>query len=69
MLFQHDVRGITPTPIVNFVEGRKQLNLLLGINYLQAWNFDLGYAMYFGGGKQNLMSDRDVVDFSIKYSF
>jgi hypothetical protein len=69
LVFQHDVRGITPTPIVNFVEGRKQVNLLLGVNYLQAWNFDLGYAMYSGAGKQNLLSDRDVVDFSIKYSF
>jgi len=69
VLYQHDVRGITPSPIVNFVEGRKQVNLLLGVNYLQAWNFDLGYAMYFGGGEQNLLSDRDYVDLSIKYSF
>ena len=69
ILFQHDVRGVTPTPIVNFVEGRKQVNLLLGINYLQAWNFDLGYATYFGGGYQNLLSDRDYVDFAVKYSF
>ena len=69
ILFQHDVRGTTPTPIVNFVEGRQQINLLLGINYLQAWNFDLGYAMYSGGDHQNLLSDRDYIDFSVKYSF
>ncbi len=69
ILFQHDVRGITPTPIVNFVEGRQQINLLLGINYLQAWNFDLGYAMYSGGEPQNLLADRDYIDFSVKYSF
>ncbi len=69
ILFQHDMRGNTPTPIVNFVEGRQQINLLLGINYLQAWNFDLGYAMYSGGGDQNLVSDRDYLDFSVKYSF
>ena len=68
-LFQHDVNGITPTPIVNFVEGRRQLNAILGVNYLQAWNFDLGYAMFFGGGAQNLINDRDYVDFAIKYSF
>jgi len=69
IVFQHDVRGITPTPIVNFVEGRQQINLLLGINYLQAWNFDLGYAMYSGGEPQNLLADRDYIDFSVKYSF
>jgi hypothetical protein len=69
ILFQHDVRGITPTPIVNFVEDRKQLNLLLGMNYLQAWNFDLGYAMYLGSDPQNLLHDRDYIDFSVKYTF
>ena len=68
-LFQHDVNGMTPLPIVNFVEGRRQLNAILSVNYLQAWNFDLGYAMYFGGGAQNLVSDRDYVDFAVKYSF
>jgi Protein of unknown function (DUF1302) len=69
VLYQHDVRGITPTPIVNFIEGRRQLNLLLGVNYLQAWNFDLGYAMYLGSDANNLVHDRDYVDFSVKYSF
>jgi len=69
ILFQHDVRGITPTPIVNFVEGRKQINFILGMNYLQAWNFDLGYVTYSGGGVQNLLSDRDYMDFAVKYSF
>jgi hypothetical protein len=69
ILYQHDVRGTTPSPIVNFVEDRKQLNLLLGINYLQAWTIDLGYAMYLGSDATNLLHDRDYVDASIKYSF
>jgi hypothetical protein len=69
VLFQSDQRGITPTPIVNFVEGRQQINLILATTYLQKWNFDLGYAMYSGGGYQNLVSDRDYLDFSVKYSF
>ena len=69
ILWQHDVRGITPSPIVNFVEDRKQVNLLLGVNYLQAWQFDLGYAMYLGDDPQNLLHDRDYVDFAVKYSF
>jgi hypothetical protein len=69
LVFQHDVKGITPGPIVNFVHGRKQVNAILGINYLQAWNVDLGYTTYFDGGYQNLSADRDTVDVSIKYSF
>ena len=69
VLFQHDVSGITPTPIVNFVEGRQQINLILSLSYLQAWNFDIGYAMYSGADTQNLVSDRDYLDVSVKYSF
>lgn len=69
VLFQHDVRGITPTPIVNFVEGRRQINLILSMNYLQAWTIDVGYATYAGAGHQNLVSDRDYVDLAVKYSF
>jgi hypothetical protein len=42
---------------------------LLGVNYLQAWNVDLGYAMYLGDDPQNLLHDRDALDLSIKYSF
>ena len=69
ILFQHDVKGISPTPISNFLENRKQINAILGFNYLQAWNFDISYAMFFGGGTQNLLTDRDYVDFALKYSF
>jgi hypothetical protein len=69
LLFQHDVNGVSPTPILNFIEGRRQLNAILGFNYLQSWQFDVGYAMFFGGGAQNLLNDRDYVDFAIKYSF
>lgn len=69
IVFQHDVRGTTPSPIVNFVEDRQQLNFLLGMNYLQAWNIDIGYTTYTGAGRRNLLNDRDYVDLSIKYSF
>ncbi len=67
--FDHDISGYTPTPIGNFVEGRKLLSTSLGWNYLGAWSGDIGYVMYFGGGTQNLLSDRDYVEASIKYAF
>jgi len=69
LLFQHDVKGISPTPISNFLENRKQVNAILGVNYLQSWNVDFGYSMFFGGGTQNLLTDRDYVDLAVKYSF
>lgn len=67
--FDHDVSGYTPTPIGNFVEGRKLLSTSLGWNYLGAWSGDIGYVVYFGGGTQNLLSDRDYVEASVKYAF
>ena len=69
LAYFHDVMGTTPTPIVNFVEGRKQVTAALGVNYLSNWTAGLGYTMYFGGDERNLMNDRDYVDLNLKYSF
>jgi hypothetical protein len=69
LLYQHDVSGISPTPILNFIEGRQQVNAIISVGYLQAWSFDMGYVTYFGGGAQNLLADRDYVDFAVKYAF
>lgn len=67
--FDHDVEGITPTPLVNFVEGRKSLTTKITAAYLQTWSADIGYTRYFGGGAQNLLSDRDYIEALVKYTF
>jgi hypothetical protein len=67
--FDHDVAGVTPTPIVNFVENRKQLSARMVVHYLQSWTAETGYSMYFGGGAGNLLADRDFVDVVLKYNF
>lgn len=67
--FDHDVSGYTPTPLGNFVEGRKTLSTSIGWTYHAAWSGDIGYVMYFGGGEQNLLSDRDYVEAHIGYAF
>ncbi len=69
LVFQHDVNGTTPTPIVNFVEDRKQVTCAVNLDYLSTWSVGLGYTNYFGAAARNLLSDRDFVDFNIKYSF
>lgn len=69
LVFQHDVNGTTPTPIVNFVEDRKQVSWAMNLDYLSTWSAGLGYTNYLGAGARNLLSDRDFVDFNIKYSF
>lgn len=67
--FDHDVKGVTPTPLLNFVENRKTVNVSVTGYYLQSWSAQLGYSAYFGGGKGNLLADRDYVEAVLKYVF
>jgi hypothetical protein len=41
----------------------------MGANYLNNWQANLGYTTNMGGGKYNLLRDRDFVSFTISYSF
>jgi hypothetical protein len=67
--WSHDVEGVTPTPISNFVAGTKAMTLILNAVYLQKLTGSLSYTMYFGAGKANLLHDRDFVSLSASYSF
>ena len=65
----HDVSGTTPGPGGSFIDGRKTVTLGVGFNYLQKWVFDLAYTRYAGGGRYNLLRDRDFYAASVRYSF
>lgn len=67
--FNHDVNGISPGPGGNFIEDRKSATLGVEANYLNKLAFDISYTNFFGAGALNLISDRDFVAFSVKYSF
>lgn len=67
--WQQDVNGTTPTPLSNFVEGRKAVSLGLRAVVREAVTLDLSYSNYFGAGKFNLINDRDFISASVKYSF
>jgi hypothetical protein len=67
--WRHDVSGTTPGPGGSFIDGRKQLTLGVAFNYLNEWIFDLNYTSYFGGGRYNLLTDRDFYAASVRYSF
>ncbi len=67
--FVHDVRGNTPLPLGNFVEGRKSLNLAVELNWQSAWSLEFRYVNFFGGGVYNLLADRDYASTTVKYSF
>jgi hypothetical protein len=65
----HDVSGTTPGPGGSFIDGRKTFTVGVGFNYLQKWVFDLAYTNYSGGGRYNLLYDRDFYAASVRYSF
>ncbi len=67
--FNHDVNGTSPTPISSYVEGRQSLFLGMGANYLNNWQANLGYTTNWGGGKYNMLRDRDFVSLTVSYSF
>lgn len=67
--FNHDVKGITPGPGGNFLEGRKSITVGVEANYLNNWVFDLSYTGFSGAGQLNQIYDRDFYSFSVKYSF
>lgn len=67
--FDHDVNGITPSPLGNFVEGRKQVQAAVAFEYLGQWQLDLGYTIFTGAGRQNLLRDRDFAQAAIRYAF
>lgn len=67
--FSHDVSGITPLPVGNFLEGRTSLTLGLNLEYQSVYLVELRYASFGGAGDQNLISDRDFFSATLKYSF
>ncbi|MCB2107297.1 MAG: DUF1302 domain-containing protein [Rhodobacteraceae bacterium] len=67
--FSHDVKGTTPSPIANFVDGRISSTFSLGASYLNQWQASLAYTVSTGGGNYNLLRDRDFLSFTVSYSF
>lgn len=69
IIFAHDVDGVSPSPIGNFVGGRKTLTLGTDFTFQNAWALELRYVNFFGAGRYNLLADRDYVSATVKYSF
>jgi len=67
--FAHDVNGNTPLPLGNFVHDRKTLTIGGDFIFQNQWALELRYVNYFGGRSANLISDRDFVSATMKYSF
>ncbi|HVU32838.1 MAG TPA: DUF1302 domain-containing protein [Opitutaceae bacterium] len=67
--FTHDVGGNTPLPLANYVKDRMSITASVEFSYRNAWALELRYVNFFGGGRYNLLGDRDYVASTIKYSF
>jgi len=67
--FSHDVFGITPLPLGNFIKNRKTAAFTLGGSYLNQWRGSLSYVNSWGGGVQNKGQDRDFVGMTLSYAF
>lgn len=67
--WDHDVRGITPEPLANFVANSRAVTPSLGWKFRSNLTGEFAYATYFGGGQSNLWRDRDNFNMYVRYSF
>jgi len=69
MGFFHDVKGKSPLPSGEFLEGRKQALLGLSATYLTSLNATLRYTWFYGAGQSNGLLDRDNLQLQMTYDF
>lgn len=69
LIFSHDVSGNSPSGAGSFREKSKSFTLGVEARYIQALRADLSYTTFFGAGEYNLRSDRDFINFNIRYFF
>lgn len=67
--FSHDLKGVTPGPVANFLEDRKALGLSLEANYLNTYKVEAGYTDFYGAEPYNQLNDRDFYSISGSVSF
>lgn len=67
--FSHDVKGVTPGPVSNFLQNRKSLGMSLEANYLNAYKVEASYTNFYGAEPYNQLNDRDYYALSASVSF
>lgn len=69
IIFQWDIGGISPFPIQNFVEGRKEIVVGTDVTLTDSLTARALYQWFTGGGANNTRSDRDNIAISVGYTF
>jgi len=67
--FSHDVDGVSPGPISNFLEDRMSFSLNLEAVYQNTYSVAVGYTDFFGAEPYNQLADRDYFTLSASVSF
>lgn len=67
--FQHSARGNFRGASAYYVENAKAASIGVQGTYLNNFIASVIYTLYFDGGRDNLLADRDNVALNIKYSF
>ncbi|CBL47362.1 Protein of unknown function (DUF1302) [gamma proteobacterium HdN1] len=67
--FSHDVNGVTPGPVSNFLEHRKAAGFSLEGVYLNMYKMEVAYTNFFGAEPYNQLNDRDYYSISAAVSF
>ena len=69
ILVFHDLGGISPATIDNYVAGRKIINMQLDAELAQNLTTGMQYQWFTGAGRLNLRSDRDNFTVNVRYTF
>lgn len=69
LILFHDLGGISPATIDNYVAGRKTINAQLDAELTQSLSTGMQYQWFTGGGRNNLRSDRDNLGLYLRLSF
>ncbi len=67
--FSHDVYGVSPGPITNFLRNRKALGLSMEAEYLNTYTLNVGYTDFYGAEPYNQLADRDFYSLSLSAAF
>lgn len=69
MIWTHDIKGISPFPVQNFIEGAKSLTAGLTVEFSQSLSGLIQYQGYWGDKPYHLLQDKDNIAVSFAYNF
>ncbi len=69
LVWFHDLRGISPVTVDNYVEGRKMSVMALDTEISDNLSSGIRYQVFTGAGNQNQRKDRDNLSLFIRWTF